>query len=87
VHVTPWTIATPDRWRGPNRLADTAAMPKQPRKPQSPPLIGWDIYKAAAKAKLIGTVESADEAEAIERGAKEFGVMASKLMAVRRRLR
>jgi hypothetical protein len=45
----------------------------------------WDIYRAAAKGKWIGTVEAADEADAIAKAAKEFNQPASKLMAVRRR--
>ena len=54
------------------------------KKPTNPPL-RWDIYKAASKAKLIGTVEAADADEAIEKGAKEYNVIASKLIAVRYR--
>ena len=56
-------------------------MAKQPSKPQ----LRWDIYKAASKAKLIGTVEAADADEAIEKAAKEYKVIASKLIAVRYR--
>ena len=33
------------------------------------PMLRWDIYRAAAKAKWLGTVEAVDEEEAIERGA------------------
>ncbi len=58
-------------------------MAKQPSKPQAPTL--WDIFKAAAKAKPLGTIEAADEDEAIEKAAQEFKVIASKLIAVRRR--
>jgi hypothetical protein len=59
-------------------------MAKQPSKPQAPPPL-WDIYKAAAKAKPFGTVEAADADEAIEKAAKEYKVIASKLIAVPRR--
>ena len=34
-----------------------------------PPTFRWDIYRAAAKAKWLDTVEAVDEDEAIERGA------------------
>jgi hypothetical protein len=48
-------------------------------KPQS--LLRWDIYKAAAKARWIGTVEATDKREAIEKAAEEFKTDASKLIA------
>ena len=54
-------------------------MAQQPTKPQ----LRWDIYKAAGKAKLIGTVEAADADEAVEKGAEEFSQPATKLIAVR----
>ena len=56
-------------------------MAKQPSKP----LLRWDIYKAASKAKLFGTVEAADADEAMETAAKEYKVIASRLIAVRYR--
>jgi hypothetical protein len=43
------------------------------------------IYKVAAKQTRLGEVEAADEREAIEKAAKEFKVIASKLIAVQRR--
>jgi hypothetical protein len=51
----------------------------EPQKPTS-----WNIYKAAAKAVWLGTVEAADEAAAIEKAAAEYKVPAAKLIAVRR---
>jgi hypothetical protein len=36
---------------------------------------------AAAKAERLGTVEAADEHAAIEKAAKQYGAMSSKLMA------
>jgi hypothetical protein len=45
----------------------------------------WDIYRAAAELRPLGTVEAADEHEAIEKAAAEFKVIASKLIAVQRR--
>jgi len=51
---------------------------KQPTKP----LLRWDIYKAASKAKLIGTVE-ADADEAVQKAAEQFKQPATKLIAVR----
>ncbi len=47
--------------------------------------ITWDVYPAAAKLRPLGTIEAADEAEAIQKAAAEFKVIASKLIAVRRR--
>jgi len=41
---------------------------KQPTKP----LLRWDIYKAAGKARLIGTVEAADVDKAVRKAAVEF---------------
>ena len=49
-----------------------------------PPTFRWDIYRAAAKAKWIGTVEAVDADTAI--AAKLFDVQdPRKLIAVRRR--
>ena len=41
-----------------------------------------DVYRAAAELRPLGTVEAADADEAIEKAAKEFKVIASKLIAV-----
>lgn len=61
-----------------------AMVVKLPRKPQARPT-RWDIYRAAAKAKLIGTVEAADADTAIEEAVKQFDVRdPKKLIAVRR---
>ena len=49
-------------------------------KPQ--PLLSWDIYRAAAKAKWLGTVETTDADAAVAEAAKEFKMDASKLIAV-----
>ena len=49
-----------------------APFPKRPSPPQPPPLPFWDIYKAAAKAKLIGSVEAADASAAVEAAEIEF---------------
>ena len=54
-------------------------------KQQSNPSLRWDIYKAASKAKLIGTVEAADADEAIQKAAVEFKQPATELIAVRYR--
>ena len=45
----------------------------------------WDVFKAASKAVLIGTVEAVDSDAAIEKAATEFKVDARRLFAVRRR--
>jgi hypothetical protein len=59
-------------------------MPKRPSPDQSTSL-SWDIYRAASKAKWIGSIEAADADAAIEAAAKEFATDAGKLIAVRRR--
>ena len=63
------------------RLANTAGMP---RKPEPPKPTSWNIYKVAAKAILLGTVEAPDKKAAIEAGAKEFKTDAWRLYAVPR---
>jgi len=62
-------------------------MAKQLTKPWSRPLAVCDVYKAAAKAKPLGTVEAADADEAIQKqkAAAEFKVIASKRITVARR--
>jgi hypothetical protein len=55
------------------------------RKPTEPPLpISWNVYKLASRAVWLGTVESPDEAAAMEKAATEFKVPAKRLMALRR---
>ena len=49
-----------------------AKVVKLPRTPQR--LMRWDIYRAAAKAKWIGTVEAVDADAAIKDAAKEFNI-------------
>jgi hypothetical protein len=53
-----------------------------PRKPEPPKPTSWNIYKVAAKAILLGTVEAPDKKAAIEAGAKEFKTDAWRLYAV-----
>jgi hypothetical protein len=57
-------------------------MAKKPE-PQPQPTT-WTIYKIAAKAVRLGTVEAPDEAAAMEKGAAEFKVPATRLLVVRR---
>jgi hypothetical protein len=54
------------------------------RKPEPTKPTSWNIYKAAAKAVWLGTVEATDEAAAIKKAAAEYKVLAAKLIAVRR---
>jgi hypothetical protein len=54
------------------------------RKPEPPLPTRWDIFKPAAKGKLLGTIEAADADEPIEKAAQEFKVPVTKLIAVRR---
>ena len=57
---------------------------KRPRVVSSNP-VTWDIYEARhTPAKWLGTVEAATADEAIEVAAKEFGIEAKRLIAVRR---
>ena len=63
-------------------LADTCRMAKEPEPPPKP--IRWSIYRIAAKALRLGTVEAPDVATAIEKTAAEFRVPANRLMAIRR---
>jgi hypothetical protein len=51
----------------------------EPPKPKT-----WTIYKIGTKAARLGTVEVPDEAAAIEKGAAEFKVSATRLMVIRR---
>jgi hypothetical protein len=51
-------------------------------------MLRWDIYRAAAKAKWIGTVEAVDADAAIKDAAKEFNIEdPKKLFAVPQRKR
>ena len=53
-------------------------------KPQSRP-IRWDIYRAAAETRLIGTVEAPTADDALKVAAAEYQVSnPRKLIAVRR---
>jgi hypothetical protein len=54
------------------------------KKPEPPKPKTWTIYKIGAEAVRLGTVEAPDEAAAIEKGAAEFKVPATRLMALRR---
>ena len=51
------------------------------KKPDPPKPTTWTIYKIAAKAVQLGTVEAADETTAVEKAVTEFKVPATKLMA------
>ena len=55
------------------------------KKPEPPKPITWSIYKIAAKAVPLGTVEAPDEAAAVEKAAQEFKVDAWRLYAMERR--
>jgi hypothetical protein len=48
------------------------------------PLVRWSILTLGAKLVWIGDVEAAGEAEAIAKGAEQFGQPKERLMAVRR---
>jgi hypothetical protein len=55
------------------------------RKPQLSEPVTWKVYRAAKKVISPGEVEAADERDTIEKAAKEFKVIASKLIVVQRR--
>src|SRR5262249_48250470 len=59
--------------------ANTCGMGKKPTPPRQH---RWDVCRATAK---LGTVKAASEAGVVEKAAKEFKVIASKLTAVQRR--
>jgi hypothetical protein len=50
----------------------------EPTKP-----LRWNVYKIAAKAARLGTVEPPNEIAAMEKAAAEFKVPAKTLMALR----
>src|SRR5262245_39516118 len=62
--------------------ANTSGMAKKPTPPRQH---RWDVCRATAKLRPLGTVEAASEAGVVEKAAKEFKVIASKLPAVQRR--
>jgi hypothetical protein len=51
-----------------------------------PPLVRWSILILRSKAVWLRDVEASSEAEAIAKGAEEFGQPKERLMAVRRGL-
>jgi hypothetical protein len=59
-------------------------MPRKPQPPAPPKPIGWGIYKIAAKAVWLGNVDASDGGEAIAKGAEQFKVPATRLIATRR---
>jgi len=56
-----------------------------PRKPEPLKPKTWTIYKVAAEAILLGTVEAPDKRAAIKKAAEEFKTEAWRLYAVQRR--
>jgi hypothetical protein len=53
------------------------------KKPESPKLTSWDIYKIATI--WLGTVEAPDKQSAVEKAAHEFKTEVWRLYAVARR--
>ena len=53
-----------------------------PRKPDPAKPKTWTIYKVAAKAISLGTVEAPDKGAAVEKGAQKFKAEAWRLYAV-----
>jgi hypothetical protein len=73
---------TPQPIAGTYLAANTSGMAKKPEPPQP---TSWNVYKVAAKATWLGTVEAPDAATAIEKAAAEFNVDTWRLLAVARR--
>jgi hypothetical protein len=46
--------------------------------------VSWDIVRAGAKIEWLGSVEAADERDAIEKAAEKFKTDPNKLLAVKR---
>jgi hypothetical protein len=55
------------------------------KKPEPPEPVTWDVYRAAHKPKIVGSVQAVDAAEAVQKAAQEFKVDAWRLIAVQRR--
>jgi hypothetical protein len=55
------------------------------KKPEPPKAVTWDVYRAAHKPKIVGSVQAVDADEAIQKAAQEFKVDAWRLIAVPRR--
>jgi hypothetical protein len=54
------------------------------QEPEQAKPISWTIYKVAAKLRPLGFVDAINADEAIEKGAAEYRIPASKLIAIRR---
>jgi hypothetical protein len=65
-------------------MAAVTGLVRMVKKPERQP-VRWDIYRAAAKLRPLGTVKAVDGNEAIKKAAAEFKVIAGKLIAVKRR--
>jgi hypothetical protein len=59
-------------------------MAMQSSNSQASPLSSWDVFRQAHKAIWLGTVEAADERDAIEKVAKQRNLPANRLIARRR---
>jgi len=55
------------------------------KKPESLPLLSWDVYRLAHRAIWLGIVEAMDERDAIEKVANERNIPAKMLIAMRHR--
>ena len=68
----------------PPHNARLGAMANQSPHPEASPLSPWDVYRQAHKAIWLGTVETTDERDAIEKVAKARNIPANRLIARRR---
>jgi len=53
------------------------------KKPETPPLLSWDVYRLAHRAIWLTIVEATDERDAIEKD--ERNIPANRLIATPRR--
>jgi 1,2-phenylacetyl-CoA epoxidase PaaB subunit len=44
------------------------------KNPEPPKLATWDVYRAAHKPKIVGSVQAVDADEAVQKAAQEFKV-------------
>jgi hypothetical protein len=68
-----------------NLLTSRPILADMAKKPTTPPLLSFNVYKTARKAVWLVTVEATDERDAIERVASERNLPANRLIAVQRR--
>jgi hypothetical protein len=64
-----------------NAISPPSKLPGMASKPEPPKLPSFNVYKLAAKAVWVCTIEAAKECEAIEKVANERNLPANRLIA------